>query len=316
MLRRRSNTQNISWFVDQYSFGRLDLEPPYQRKSVWTPEYRRFFIDTVLNNYPCPTIFLNSELQPDGSTIYHVIDGKQRLTTVFDYLHDYFKTTRTTNTVIAEKYFSELDQDLKTEFFEYTFTVENISGADVATLNEAFDRLNRNVAKLSDQELRHARYNGAFITLAETLAGDPLWKEIGIATPANIRRMKDIEFVSEILLLTMNGISDGKADVLDKFYAEYEEIIPDEELHRERYERCKNIILDMGLPIKETRLSNMSDFYTLWAAISYKMDMIINLDATKSNILSFLQEIDEVHKGLSSSSDAVAYYNAVRQGCI
>jgi uncharacterized protein with ParB-like and HNH nuclease domain len=38
----------------------------------------------VLSNYPCPAIFLYEEIRADGSFLYKVVDGKQRLTTLFD----------------------------------------------------------------------------------------------------------------------------------------------------------------------------------------------------------------------------------------
>ncbi len=317
MLKRRSNTQNISWFLDQASFGRLDLEPSYQRKSVWTAAYRKYFIDTVLNNFPCPSVFLNVEVKTDGTSLYHVIDGKQRLTTVLEFMKDRFKTAKTSSPEYADKYFSELTDDQKTNFYEYTFTVENISGADTALLNEAFDRLNRNVAKLTDQELRHAKFSGPFINLMETLAGDQLWRDIGIATPANIRRMRDIEFISEIFLLTMHGILEGKAEVLDKYYAEYDEGLPDEETHRENYELCKSYILGLNLPFKGWRFSNNADFYSLWAAILplATSKASLNFDRSKQNLIRFMEEVNTVQEDSKNvTPEAFDYLNAVRQG--
>lgn len=317
MLRRRSNTQNISWFADQYSFGRLDLDPPYQRKSIWTLEYKKFFIDTVLNNYPCPTLFLNVDTSPEGSSLYHVIDGKQRLTTVLEYIRDEFKTSRNSNPDIADRYFSELTDEQKTSFFEYTFTIENISGASPGTLHEAFDRLNRNVAKLTDQELRHAKYSGIFINFVETISGDLIWKEIGISTPANVRRMKDVEFVSEIFLLIMHGIIDGKAEVLDYYYAEYDEEIPNESNIRIKYEGIKEIIKRLSLPYRETRLSNLADFYSLWAALlPYSEDPEkIDYSLTAKNIMHLMDEVMLAHKSDESATNkAHEYLNAARQG--
>ncbi|MBP2644158.1 MAG: hypothetical protein H6Q67_2045 [Firmicutes bacterium] len=316
MIKRRSNTQSISWFGDQSAFGRLDMEPPYQRLSVWSSEYKKFFIDSVLNNFPCPTIFLNIETNPDGKTIYHVIDGKQRLTAIFEFIKDGFKTAKNANYDIADKYFSELTEAQRTEFFEYTFTVENISGATTTVLNDVFDRLNRNVAKLTDQELRHAKYSGEFISLVEALAGDPIWKDLGIATPANVRRMKDIEFVSEIFLLTMHGILDGKAQILDKYYAELEEAIPDVDVYRERYELCKRFISDLDFPFRDTRLSNYADFYSLWAAVDtlQQEKAKIDIEKSKESLLNFINDLNMAQSGDGEGSKAYKYLNAARQG--
>ncbi len=53
-MTRTLTTQDITWFLDLKEKGQLDLDPPYQRRSVWSPRDKRFFIDTVLNNYPAP----------------------------------------------------------------------------------------------------------------------------------------------------------------------------------------------------------------------------------------------------------------------
>lgn len=317
MLKRRSNTQNTSWFLDQLTFGRLDLDPPYQRKSVWTREYRQFFIDTVLNNYPCPPIFLNVETTSQGTSTYYVVDGKQRLTAIFDYIHDEFKTGKKSDPVFRDKYFSELSEELKTEFFEYSFTVENLTGASPEILNEAFDRLNRNTKQLTDQELRHAKFSGKFITLAETLAGDPFWREIDIATAAHVRRMKDIEFISEILILTINGVTGGNSDTIDSYYAKYDEEIPMEDQLRSNYENCKILIQSLHLFDVDTRFSNLADFYSLWAALLsfVKSNTEINIEETRKKLILFMDQVSLVNLGQKEpDSKFFSYSNAVRQG--
>lgn len=77
MLKRNSATQSIAWFVDLAHSDQLDLEPPYQRRSVWNLDYRRYFIDSILKNFPSPAIFLDVEITALGRAIYHVVDGKQ-----------------------------------------------------------------------------------------------------------------------------------------------------------------------------------------------------------------------------------------------
>ena len=96
----------------------------------------------------------------------------------------------------------------------------------VSQLSNVFDRLNRNVARLNKQELRHAQFGGAFITKAEELAENGFWTQVGVATRARISRMQDVELVSELYAVVMAGIQDGK-DYLDDYCAQYDEEIPD-----------------------------------------------------------------------------------------
>ena len=55
-MDRRPNTQTVQWFLETDASGKLDLDPAYQRRSVWNPAYRRFYVDTILRDYPSPGI--------------------------------------------------------------------------------------------------------------------------------------------------------------------------------------------------------------------------------------------------------------------
>src|SRR3990167_5115312 len=81
---RRVTTQDLSWFLDLSANNQLDLDPSYQRRSVWSPKDRRHFLDTIFRGYPSPSIFLHKQII-DGKTIYSVVDGKQRLETILKF---------------------------------------------------------------------------------------------------------------------------------------------------------------------------------------------------------------------------------------
>ena len=81
-MSRTQTTQDVSWFLDLKGRDQLNLDPPYQRRSVWSPRDKRYFIDTILNDYPAPPIFLHKTIDETGHSTYHVVDGKQRLQTI------------------------------------------------------------------------------------------------------------------------------------------------------------------------------------------------------------------------------------------
>ncbi|MGW0873507.1 DUF262 domain-containing protein [Streptomyces sp. NPDC002740] len=269
-FKRSTTTQAAGWFLDLHSSGRLDLDPPYQRRSVWNLAYKQFFIDSLIRNYPAPTIFLQVDVAVDRPMIYRVIDGKQRLTALFEFQRDEFTTPEDLNDLdLGNKYYSELPEEVRLGLLEYVFTVENIRGASVTELNDAFDRLNRNVARLNKQELRHAKFDGAFIRKVEQLAEHPFWAEIGLVTPARIRRMQDVEYVSELYVISMNGIQEGK-DYLDDYYAENDREVKSEADADERFIAAQDYLrkVNSSSSLKGSRFSNVADFYSLWAAVS------------------------------------------------
>ncbi len=178
-------------------------------------------------------------------------------------------------------------------------------------MQEAFDRLNRNVAKLNAQELRHARFSGAFISLMETLADDPFWKETGIVTPARIRRMIDVEFVSEIFILTMRGVQNGTEE-LDQAYADYDAEIPDAEVHRAIFEQTKDLLKGMWPALTTTRFRNLADFYGLWTACLAALRNNRRLDIPRTG--RALSEFAESVREDAAAPEAQRYLLAAAQG--
>jgi len=305
-LKRTANTQSASWFLDLESARRLDLDPPYQRRSVWNLEYKQFFIDSLVRNYPAPTIFLQVDVSADGPTTYRVIDGKQRLTALFEFVKDAYPTSDSLEDLdLDDRYFSEFPDEAKIALLEYVFEVENISKASSTELNEAFDRLNRNVARLNKQELRHARFGGAFIRKVEGLADHPLWTEVGVVTPARIRRMLDVEYVSEFYIVSLAGTQEGK-DYLDEFYALNDVEIENEQYGDRRFFATQDFIRELNTvyPLRPTRFANVADFYSLWAAISDLVteDSLVDPQDAADALNKFADEIE------AQKSDAARDY--------
>jgi hypothetical protein len=171
---RRPTLQTVGWVRDMYTSRQLDLDPPYQRRSAWNMDFKQFFIDTILRNYPIPPIFVNIETVTGGKQIYHVIDGKQRLLSINEFLSDVFPISdeQYSTPTMAGKYFSQLEENTQKGFYGYFLPFEFFTDLATAEVVEIFDRFNRNVARLNAQELRHAKWDGRFITLMEQLADE------------------------------------------------------------------------------------------------------------------------------------------------
>lgn len=69
-----------------------DLNPEYQRGSVWTEDQRIALVHSWLSGFPVPAVIINDRIfgpwpdggpngTPTGGFIYSVIDGKQRIET-------------------------------------------------------------------------------------------------------------------------------------------------------------------------------------------------------------------------------------------
>ncbi len=69
----------------------IDIDPPYQRPSgAWDRTGRQRLIDSLLNGYDIPKFYLHDLRGQHPTLVYAVIDGKQRLTTIWSFLEDGF----------------------------------------------------------------------------------------------------------------------------------------------------------------------------------------------------------------------------------
>jgi Protein of unknown function DUF262 len=73
---------NLSTLVDLIKDATIDLDPTYQRRLRWDSSKQSRLIESFLMNVPVPPVFLNE----DEYGRYSVIDGKQRLMAVANFL--------------------------------------------------------------------------------------------------------------------------------------------------------------------------------------------------------------------------------------
>jgi hypothetical protein len=278
-MKRQPTTQQITWFLDLYRNNQLDLEPPYQRKSVWSSKDRKFFLDTIFRNYPAPPIFIHRTVNDQGYTKYHVVDGKQRLETILSFFESKISIAPDFGDVnLNGKKFKDLTPEYKRRFWDYTLVVDFIDSIDGNNIEEVFDRVNRNARNLLPQELRHARYNGWFINFVEEESDVDFWWDYKISTRGRDKRMKNVQFVSELIIIVLeNKIVGFDQGYIDEVYAKYDEI---EELQESgdfsledftnRLNEIKEFILTAdnhnGAITKYASGSN-NNYYTLWAYI-------------------------------------------------
>ena len=279
-MSRTINFQTISWFWDLYQRKLLDLDPSYQRRSVWNQDYKDYFIDTVLNEYPAPAIFIYQEITPAGVPKVSIVDGKQRLSTLFQFVGDEFPVyEKISIQQFRGKYFKDLERDVKIKFWMYQFAVEYLESSNEEIIGNVFDRINRNVIKLTPQELRHAKFSGYFISTAEELSDwmfnylEQKSKNFPNLHSTSKKQMKDVEMVGQLLLFLEEGAKSYSADYLDKAFTERDtEWEKKDEIEEEFRETIKSIgkILDLSQDINlaKTRLKNQADFYSLFGAIA------------------------------------------------
>lgn len=318
-MLRKQNFQAIAWFWDLYNRKLLDLDPPYQRRSVWNQSYRDYYIDTILLGYPSPALFLFERISPEGQATYFVVDGKQRLSTLFSFIKNEFPIhDGATRTALRGKFFRELSDEIKREFWSYQFTVEYLPSDEEGVINNIFDRINRNTARLTPQELRHAKFNGVFITKVED-AAERLLRELGDNFPSigpqQKRQMKDVELTASLLLLLEQGPQGYSASQLDEEFSDRDDEWSggDEILGKfdATIRRLKGLLsTPAGALLRTTRLRNQADFYSLFGALATAPDQA-DWERVASKLKAFIDAVAD-EQARTDNSVALAYYEAAR----
>ncbi len=142
-------------FTDHLNKMRFDLA--IQRGNVWTLKQKSLFIHTILVGYRFPEVYAQSF---EGQ--WFVLDGKQRLTAVFDFLNGIYELESDTPDVYGEKVadadFASLPQNLKRKFNSTVFRLVFFENMTLDQRDEMFYRLN-NGTKLSALEKNRSKYS-------------------------------------------------------------------------------------------------------------------------------------------------------------
>lgn len=249
----------LAWQKD----GSLVLNPPFQRRSVWRPGARSYFLDTVVRGLPIPLIFIRERVDLESQRVLReVVDGQQRLRTLFGFIdegsladfradRDRFMVSKTHNAELAGRTFKQLEPELQTQILEYRFSVQ-ILPRDVEDREvlQIFARMNSTGVKLNEQELRNAQYFGEFKTHMYRLAYEQLerWLAWRLFSEDQLSRMLEVELVSDLVINMMRGLTGKSQNVLNRIYEEYDDSFEEAAELGRRFRRTIDMIDDVYGP--------------------------------------------------------------------
>ena len=281
ILNRRSNNVNIAQFWENVQFNKYNFEPNYQRSGeVWNENKKSFLIDSILKNFPMPPIFLHEHIDiSTGTTIFDVIDGKQRLSSIISFIKGYisipdnFSEDGFGDDTLNGLSFKDLEKpefrEWKKAFWRYEITIEYVDTDKNEIVNNIFDRLNRNGEPLFAQELRKARFNQTVLyELVSQFADIEFWKTN--LSRLNINRYDDVEFVSELLFLLLeHEINESNRNTIDDLYEKYctsknDYINYNKETIRNKFIKITSIIEAFKLDLRKYKIDSVSHLYGLW----------------------------------------------------
>lgn len=226
MLDFTQREYSIRELYDSYKRGETLLSPKFQRRPVWEYKAKSYLIDSILSGFPIPRIFIRERTNLDMSASREIIDGQQRLKTIFDFINDGFKVSKVHNAEFGGLCYSSLPDDVKRDFLKYPISAVMLIDVDDNTVFDIFARLNTYSVKLNNQELLNSQFFGVYKQLVYRLAQEyrTFWVDSGILSEKNISRMEDAKLVSELLAAVVSGaITSNSYDQSKKLYKMYDD---------------------------------------------------------------------------------------------
>ena len=238
---------------------KINTNPDYQRPAVWTRPQKQLLIDSMFRDYDIPKIYLHKT----GKDTFDVIDGQQRLRTIWEYFSGGFALPKNADPVddmdIAGKKYDDLDMDLLDKLNSYNLDFVVLDDVTEDEISEMFLRL-QNGTTLKAQEKRNA-YPGNMRNYIKQLATHPFF-----VNTVNFKnsRFSHEHVAAQLTLLTINGdICDVKDRNLNAMYMDNQDFDSNGDTAK-KVKRVLNYLLRM-FPEKTPELKryNVVSLYAL-----------------------------------------------------
>jgi hypothetical protein len=251
----------------------LVLTPKFQRRGVWKPKARSFFIDTLLRGMPVPPIYIRVTQSADAKRVVReVIDGQQRIASILDFMDGRYRLSKTLRASWKGQDFEALG-DLRNKLRSYGFSAEVFHDVSDQDILELFSRLNMYSVKLNSQGLRNGKFFGLFKQSAYSLALEHLefWRRNHIFSETNIARMLEAELTSELMIASIDGMQDKKKSI-DDFYDRFDDSFPGQATTEKRVRAVMDAIADAADgELADTEFRRGPLFYTLWCVVYHRI---------------------------------------------
>lgn len=210
--------------------GTVKLDPDFQREDVWNKKQKSELVESILMGIPLPVMYFAEDKYGN----LQVIDGRQRLTALFEFLNNKFSiSSAPILTYLKGKKFKDLEPKDQTKLEDYQLIVYIIKPQTPDRIKfDIFDRVNRGGTQLNKQEMRNALYQGKSTELLKELAeSEEFLKATGDAISP--KRMKDryliLRFIAFYLwkkhkLIENTNFVEYKSDI-DEFLGKIMEIL-------------------------------------------------------------------------------------------
>lgn len=180
-MQTREKRMSAKRIIENTKNGNIAYDHPMQRKpGQWSMEQKGLLIHSILADYAVPRIY-GLLLDENYDDAFSVLDGKQRLTTICEFVEDGFRLNKNLPIIrqrrravitdedgqrhpqfvelehdVSGKLFSELDERMKEKIYDFNFSVVLLCDCTEEDVESQFYRLNNGSALVNSQKTRIA----------------------------------------------------------------------------------------------------------------------------------------------------------------
>lgn len=219
-IRVATKSFSLRNMLDAIDEDSLDLAPDFQRLKVWKPVQKAQLIESILLQIPLPAFYFAEDL--DGTL--RVVDGVQRLTTIYDYVRggsdgkSGFRLSGLEYIADVEgRRFAELPPLWQRRIFNTQITANVIDPSTPRpVMYDIFRRINTGGTPLNAQEIRHCMSRARSRDFLKSLVATSLFQTVTGGALSRQRRMMDREVALRFAAFWLLG-ADRYEPPMDEF---------------------------------------------------------------------------------------------------
>jgi hypothetical protein len=181
--------------------NRYDI-PDWQRDEVWTTERKQLLIDTILRGWKLPKLYFAKT--SEDPVEYDVVDGQQRLATIFDFFGGQLRLSAESAALFGGSTHDSLPASTSDAFDDYEIEYDEITEASDEDLQRFFQRLQEGMQLTSAEKLNSVSSN--LTKFARQLADHPFFME---KVAIRDTRKAYFDIISKVAAIAVDSIDVG-----------------------------------------------------------------------------------------------------------
>ncbi|MBU8732556.1 DUF262 domain-containing protein [Cytobacillus oceanisediminis] len=300
---------SVSWSVKQwnkmFNNGKISFDYPIQRQgNQWDLFQKSLLIHSLAGDYPVPPFYSIKE-----GEVYFILDGKQRLTNIIEFVNNVYPLHVDTPPVtiegkeyqIAESTFEELHEEVQDSIYDFMLNNYKLDEATDEEIEDLFFRLN-NGTPLTKQQKAKAKMGTEWAHKFKEVLEHPFMVNKAAFSKAQIRKADNETAILQTMMLIdqAHDLKSISSNHVFEYTQKFKEDAENKELLLNDIVKVLDY-LDQAYGEKESVLAKKVNFPMLLITAKQAMDKDIT-------VLEFKHWTDEFKNSLKGKGEIETSY--------